>query len=318
MSSTSPPTAGPPVAGTLGDTWIGHGGNWRQVDGTHPSPRYAASLAFDTAHNDFVLFGGQSGTTSYNETWVFDGRAWALHKPAHKPPPRRDAAMAYDPSFRSVVLYGGLIPDGAEGAESGDTWMWDGRDWTELIAGNTGPGLRYGAAMVTAATHVILFGGHDFNTRYFGDAWVLAGSTWVRLDYGPAPPGRGNAAVVWNGEDSSMFVYGGQGIRAGAGPGNLGVPLMDAWSLKAATWTRLTSAGPPALYDATAIWDAAAHAVVVILGMNCPQPINDAWAWNGSTWTQSKLPIPARWGASVAQAQDGTALLFGGSNEAGC
>ncbi len=311
-------TVTPHVAGPLGDTWIGHGGSWRQIGGTHPSPRYAASLAYDAARHDFVLFGGHSNSASYDETWTFDGTAWKHDAPAHKPQPRRDAAMAYDPSRRVVVLYGGLVADAAEGHEASDTWTWDGSDWSEVSADNHGPRLRYGAGMVTAANQVILFGGHVFNTEYFADAWTLAGSNWVRLDHGPAPAGRGNAAVAWNEDDSSLFVYGGLGIRAGAGPGNLGVPLTDAWSLKAGAWSQVTAAGPPALYDASAVWDSAAHSVLVMLGMSCPQPVNDAWAWNGSKWTHSALPVPARWGAAAAQDANGTVLVFGGDDEAGC
>jgi hypothetical protein len=313
VASSSAHTSGP-----LGDTWFGHGTTWRQPTGQHPSPRYAASLAYDTPRNNFVLFGGQFGSVSYDETWTFDGQTWHRQTPAHKPPARRDAAMAYDPSLRRVVMYGGLISKGAEGAEAADTWTWDGSDWNLVSADNNGPHLRFGASMVTAATHVILFGGHVFNTQYFGDAWTLAGTTWTRLDYGPAPAGRGNAAVAWNEDDSSLFVFGGLGIRAGAGPGNLGVPLTDAWSLKAGAWSQLTSAGPPALYAASGVWDPAAHSVLVLLGMSCPQPINDAWAWNGSAWTQSRLPVPARWGAAVAADPKGDLLVFGGDDAVGC
>jgi hypothetical protein len=318
-SSSSPlVTVTPRVPGPLGDTWFGHGATWRQIGGTHPSPRYAASLAYDAARHDFVLFGGQSGSASYGETWLFDGKKWKRAAPAHRPPPRRDAAMAYDPSLQSVVLYGGLVPDAAEGHEASDTWKWDGSDWIEVSADNSGPRFRFGAGMVTAATHVILFGGHVANTQYFGDAWTLAGSTWVRLDYGPGPAGRGHAAVAWNEDDSSLFVYGGLGIRNGAGPGNLGLPLTDAWSLKARAWSQVTAAGPPPLYDASAVWDPAAHSVLVMLGMSCPHPVSDSWAWNGSTWTHSTLPVPARWGAAAAPDANGQVLVFGGDNEAGC
>jgi hypothetical protein len=226
--------------------------------------------------------------------------------------------MAYDPSLRRVVLYGGLVPDAAEGSEAADTWTWDGSDWTSVSGDNNGPRFRDGARMVTAGDHVILFGGHVGNLRYFGDAWTFDGSTWVRLDHGPAPPGRGDAAVAWDEDDSSLLVFGGLGLRPDAGPGNLGVPLLDAWSLKTGTWSRLSVAGPPALYDAGAVWDAATHSAVVMLGMSCPRPVNDAWAWSGSAWTRSKLPIPARWAAATAADAKGDVLVFGGSDEEGC
>ena len=311
-------TSSPHTPGPLGDTWFSNGLTWREPAGLHPSPRYAAALAYDAARNDFMLFGGQSGSVSYADTWSFDGQAWKRETPAHKPPPRRDAAMAYDPSLRLVVLYGGLIPNGAEGVEAADTWTWDGSDWTQVSTDNNGPHFRVGARMVTAENRVILFGGNIFNTSYFGDAWTFNGSTWVRADHKPSPAGRGDAAVAWNAEDSSLLVVGGLGVRTGAGPGNLGLPLSDAWSLKAGSWSQVTTSGPPALYDASAIWDQKTRSVVVMFGMNCPNPSNEAWAWNGSVWARSTLPIPARWSAATAADMNGGVLVFGGDDEVGC
>jgi hypothetical protein len=311
-------TASPHTPGPLGDTWFGHGATWRQPGGPQPSPRYSASLAYDIARNDFVLFGGQFGGASYDETWTFDGQTWQRRIPAHKPPPRRDAAMAYDPSLQLVVLYGGVIPDSAEGREAADTWTWDGTDWRQVTADNDGPRYRDGARMVTAGKDVILFGGHVSNVRYFGDAWTLNGSRWVRADHNPSPAGRGDAAVAWNADDSSLLVIGGLGIRPDAGPGNLGLPLADGWSLKAGSWSQLTGSGPPALYDANAMWDQARHSVVVMFGMSCPNPVNDAWSWNGSAWLRSTVPISARWGAATAVDTNGNVLVFGGDDETGC
>ena len=306
------------VAGPLADTWYSHGLTWTQPAGPHPALRYAASLAYDAARKNFVLFGGQSGGASYDDTWTFDGRAWTEARPAHKPEPRRDAAMAYDPSLRRVVLYGGLVQDSNEGTEAADTWTWDGTDWTLVSNDNKGPRWRYGARMVTAHDTVILFGGHIGNIKYFADAWTLTGSTWVRVDHGVAPTGRADAAVAWDEDDSSLLVYGGLTIRPDAGPGNLGVPVSDAWALKAGTWSQLTSTGPPALFNANGVWDAGRHSVVVILGINCPEPVSDAWAWNGSAWAHWKLPIPARWAAATAVDTKGNILVFGGDDEVGC
>jgi len=108
-SSAQPVVVATPIAhtpGPLGDTWFDHGTKWRQAPGAHPSPRYAASLAYDAARSNFVLFGGQFGSVSYDDTWTFDGQTWKHHSPAHNPPARRDAAMAFDPSLHEVVMYG--------------------------------------------------------------------------------------------------------------------------------------------------------------------------------------------------------------------
>jgi hypothetical protein len=113
-----------------------------------------------------------------------------------------------------------------------------------------------------------------------------------------------------------MFLYGGSGLNTAGGPGALGSPFADAWSFSGEKWTELTS-GPGSLENANAIW--VAGRFVVLLGMACPHPYDASWAWDGKSWTQLPKPgMSARWGAALVQQPDGKALLFGGSNEAGC
>jgi hypothetical protein len=309
----------PSKAGPLADTWSWNGTTWHRESSAGPTARYFAALAYDARRNVYVLFGGQTAKGPSDETWTWDGAKWREMSPMHKPPPRRAAAMAYDPMQQVVVLYGGLIPDSAEGHASGDSWTWDGSDWTQVDQGPGPPGVREGPVAVTALDRTILFGGHNANANYFGDAWSWIGNTWVRVDTGANPPGRGNSAVVWDGVDSSVLVFGGSGFNASGGPGAQGTPLSDAWSLSGSTWTQLNSAGPGRLAFANAIWDRAGRRAIVLLGMPCPDPSDAAWAWDGKAWVKLANPgMSARWGAALGQAVDGNALLFGGSNERGC
>ena len=302
--------------GSLADTWSWNSTGWHRVAGTGPAARYSASLAYDARHNVYLLFGGQTVNGSSDETWTWDGSRWKALSPLHKPPPRRGAAMAYDPAQQVVVLYGGHVPDAAEGHPSADTWTWDGSDWMQA---DDGPGPRHGPVAVTAQGRAIFFGGNYANTMYYGDAWSFSGKKWIRADAGAQPPGRGNAAAVWDAVDSSLLIYGGTGLNAAGGPGAQGVPLSDTWSLANGSWSALSRSGPGHLSFANAIWDAPGKRAIVLLGMPCPDPSGAAWAWDGKAWSQLANPgIPARWGAALAQAPDGKALLFGGSNEKGC
>jgi hypothetical protein len=84
-------------------------------------------------------------------------------------------------------------------------------------------------------------------------------------------------------------------------------------------WTQVKGSGPPPLANSSGLWDSQGKRPVVLLGMDCPNPSNAAWAWDGAAWSASTKPgISARWGAAVAQAPNGSAVLFGGSDEAGC
>src|SRR5438874_3811400 len=121
--------------GLLADTWVWDGSQWRPAHVPGPSPREAAALAFDAARGVYLLFGGQSNSGQLGDTWSWDGSMWRQLSPAHHPSPRRGSAMAYDPIHRAVVLYGGLAQDSLEGHEVGDTWTWDGNDWTQVGEG---------------------------------------------------------------------------------------------------------------------------------------------------------------------------------------
>lgn len=60
-----------------GDTWDWDGTTWKQLttNGAPPA-RENASLAFDYANNQFVMFGGYAGAY-YSDTWTFDQNNWS-------------------------------------------------------------------------------------------------------------------------------------------------------------------------------------------------------------------------------------------------
>src|SRR5450631_3587021 len=55
--------------------------NWtKQTPQAHPSARSSFGMAYDSAHRQVVLFGGQffeaTRRTIFNDTWVWDGTNW--------------------------------------------------------------------------------------------------------------------------------------------------------------------------------------------------------------------------------------------------
>jgi hypothetical protein len=317
-SQATLPTPSTQRPGPLGDTWTWDGA-WHQAIATGPTPRYLSSMTYDAKRKVFVLFGGHTAQGASDETWTWDGAAWKNASPAHKPTARSAAAMAYDPAHQIVVLYGGRVQGQEEGSTEGDTWTWDGTDWTQIDVGPGAPGKRSGAQLAVAGNRVVLFGGRWYNVNYFGDAWTWDGKAWSRIDHDPKPAGRSNSAVVWNPATASLFVFGGAGFKSTGGIGAQGAPLGDGWSLSGAAWSQLKGSGPPTLAFANAIWDAGNKRPVVLLGMHCPNPSDSAWAWDGSAWSKMAAPgMSARWGAATAQDAEGNTALFGGDNESGC
>lgn len=132
------------------DTWTFDGSAWKQAATVGPTgdpqglsdSRGFAGMA--TLGNRVILFGGEQDANHFlNDTWAWDGKSWTQLQPAHQPPARFHPAMATLGS--TIVLFGGggAIPNGQP--LLGDTWTFDGTDWTQ--AAMTGPSARYGYVM---------------------------------------------------------------------------------------------------------------------------------------------------------------------------
>ena len=52
---------------------------------------------------------------------------WVQQSPGHSPAGREGAAIAYDAEHGETVLFGGV----SASTRYGDTWIWDGTDWTQ-------------------------------------------------------------------------------------------------------------------------------------------------------------------------------------------
>jgi Galactose oxidase, central domain len=82
--------------------------NWtQQFPKNSPSARTTA-IAYDSGHNQIVLFGGFDTTgRALSDTWLWDGSNWTQQGFVTGPSPRGLHAMAYDSAHGQVVLFGG-------------------------------------------------------------------------------------------------------------------------------------------------------------------------------------------------------------------
>ncbi|MCA1683953.1 MAG: kelch motif-containing protein, partial [Actinobacteria bacterium] len=151
-------TNGVPFA-PLGDTWTWDpkAMSWAQEGtGTHPGERRSAAMAYHPGTGQLVLFGGMSslggrladpntrpdcpknnGCDSYtlpgfalwgswlNDTWTWDGKAWALQPTPSRPPGQFLTGMAADAAGRlvAVAVSEPGQPNGSFGPAT--TWTWD-------------------------------------------------------------------------------------------------------------------------------------------------------------------------------------------------
>ena len=98
-----------------------------------PAARTSASMVYDPAMGATLLYGGNTYSTLFGDTWAFSkAKGWTQLTPAVSPPPLQGASMAYDPTTETIVLFGGCLARiGQNASFSNQTWTWDGVTWTQ-------------------------------------------------------------------------------------------------------------------------------------------------------------------------------------------
>ncbi len=155
-----------------------------------PSRRSGHSMAFDSARNQTVLFGGVTeDNEASNETWIWDGSNWSKRSPSSSPPPRSGQKMVYDSARGVIVLFGGNTGRFIGGSVTlgatffNDTWTWDGATWTKRNP-QTSPSARsiFYMAYDSARGQAVLYGGikESFVAPDLDDTWTWDGSNWTK------------------------------------------------------------------------------------------------------------------------------------------
>jgi hypothetical protein len=244
-------------------TWDGE--NWTEEHPAHhPDSRSGASMAFDQASGQMIMFGGYGHNR--DETWAWDGEDWTQLFPADSPLGRFHSAMIFDPSLGKILLFGG---NGGGGVfDQGDTWTWDGNNWTELHPADS-PSARSGAAMFfdPSSGDPVLFGG-SYGTD---ETWAWNGVNWVQRNPATKPPGA-------YGVGGDFFSPGGYGLIFG------GMSVGETWAWEADNWDELSVAGPPARRNIAMTFMPSAGEMVMFGGYS-----GQAEYWN-QTWTYSYRP----------------------------
>ena len=180
-------------------TWEWDGVSWSVVATNGLPRRDFPTAAFDERHGVTILFGGRADQTIdyplLQDTWAWDGSVWT--QVGTTGPARESHAMIYDSVRGRILLFAGdngaNNPPGTTGL--GDTWEWDGSQWSLSIG--TGIPLRYDAGMAydIANRVAVVFGGRVRNPPYgtlvnLQDTWLLAlRDIWVDYGYGGTETG---------------------------------------------------------------------------------------------------------------------------------
>jgi hypothetical protein len=203
------------------DTWTWDGSRWRLRDPAHkPDPRMRAAIAFDQAHGEVVMVGGE-GARTYLSAWTWDGADWTLRDSANNPTPRRYALMAYSASTRTTILYGGRWSGLLK-----DSWIWDGSNWRR---GPDGPAAGPTVLTYDGARHEVM--GLVYTPSATSSIAVISwnGVAWSNESRkGPLLGPRTGAPLAYDDATSDVVLYGGSYIEP--------VPYAETWVWRGAGW----------------------------------------------------------------------------------
>jgi len=303
--------------GSLANTWSWDGSTWTELSpATSPPARDGASMAYDPATAQLVLFGGTSGGSNHalSDTWDWDGSSWTELSPATSPPARYQASLAYDGTDGELVLYGGMSENttAQPSVFLGDTWTWDGSNWTEETLTNTPLGRADASMTYDAATgQIVLFGGDgpagceiERVCGPLGETWTLDGSTWSELGTASQTPAVSQSVLAYDSGTGQLVYYTDNSSDANF-----------TWTYDGVTWDdheRLASMPPE--FGASMAYDPSSGQLILFGGF-ANGYLNDTWDWNGDSWTELSPPVSPtpRQGASMAyDAALGEIVLFGG------
>jgi hypothetical protein len=195
------------------DTWEYDGNRWLCRSTSYsPSPRNGAAVAYDPVRRRLVLFGGYyrwGPTRFFDDTWEYDGTQWVMRSPVHHPEARETAQMVYDPARSKMVLFGGGREAG--GDVYGDTWEWDGNDWTERQDLLALPPARWAHSLAydEQRQRTILFGGLTGTSAAFDDTWEYDGQTWIQITASPRPSARWDPGMAYDVLNKRTVLFGG-------------------------------------------------------------------------------------------------------------
>jgi len=112
-----------------GPMWLWDGDEWSRMP-VKTALIFNTCMAYNTAENFILRFGGWTGKKRINSTYIFSNNKWKkLHlKPV--PAARNHAIMVYNPGTNSFLMYGGHDGDNV----FGDMWEFKNGKWQLLFA----------------------------------------------------------------------------------------------------------------------------------------------------------------------------------------
>jgi hypothetical protein len=260
------------TVGSLGDTWVFKGSCWTKVPVTGgPTPRDNAVLAFDPVAGAVVLFGGVTHRPGASNLFLADTWLWTaasgwmpqtlLIKPTVALP-----VGTYDSARKRLVVFG------TSTSGAGETWLWDGKAWSQAHPSTLPPSRTDSAFGFDPTTNAaVLFGGFSQGHGLLNDTWSWDGADWIQLQPKTSPSPRSLASSA--SADSFTIFGGSSGSQV----------LFDTWIWHLGNWEQIVTPHSPVARRAAA-GATSPDGIFIFGGQSVSGTLDDAWNWRGVDW----------------------------------
>lgn len=252
-----------------------------QLERTPPS-RNLFAMARHEGIDATVLFGGEVNA-ELNDTWLWRG-GWQRVESPQAPSRRGGAGMVYDSSRQRLVLFGGR----ANQATFGDTWVFDGANWTQLFPAQSPPS-RWAHTIGYDPLRdrvVVKSGLADPLGSALADLWEFNGVTWQLRAQSGADPGSGTVGgtFVFDAPRQQLLLVG---------------SAVTAWD--GSTWSARSTSGLPAGTMGAAAYDPVGQRVLLFAAASQTPGVQVVYGYQGLDWSPvATTAVPSDRGVALA------------------
>jgi hypothetical protein len=211
--------------------------------------------------------------------------------------------MTFDAGSSRVVAFGGGRFCGVDLFRDSTLWSWDGAQWSRTPTTFREPREDVLLTYDTGRRVLVLHGGR-VPGRVFADTWEWDGRAWSQRSDSARSPGKlEHASMAYDPRRGRTVLFGGA-----VGTGGM---RDETWEWDGATWTRISSGGPPRRIGHSMVWSPALDAVAMYGGFNEEGSLRDLWAWKGTAWTLVDSLGPAHTEGPGLASLDSTLIVIG-------
>ncbi|MBI3893176.1 MAG: PKD domain-containing protein, partial [Candidatus Wallbacteria bacterium] len=293
------------------DTWVWDGTMWTRLDTpSAPTGRYLHGMAYDSARDRMVVFGGIDSTeTALADSWELEGTTWRALASLAVPGPRFGHLMDFDARRGRTVIFRGSATR-ATNQPTNETW-----ELPTAPPGNSPPRASAGLSRIAPVGVAV----HLAGTASDEDNDALSYS-WQRMGSGPTVS-LDNAALA-----APTFTPSVRGeyefrltVTDGRGGSDQSTVAVQAFSppQRTSDWRLMSPSTAPSARREVAMCRSATGKVLLFGGIDSRNALQqDTWEYDGGVWTK-RAPVRAPSARRSTMAFDqsrGRVVLFGGDD----